>query len=677
MAIYNLFNEDLRAEIGFFGTPLTTNALTVIMPYTNAGGSVISNSPLSYGSTTSTWGSKTGAWVNWTPSSSIIPSSAKVTYAFLVWSSVYYPGLTPPYEVITTLPNIIFTKPDGSNTPIVANPLYFQTFSASNNWYQYTKGADITSLMLDNQHGKYMVTNVPAGNYGGSNGIASWGVYILYQDESFLYRNVNLNVAATGFNQTLTITNLVVPITGPVNCKIFLSSVQGDLGYPDSLLLNGQKISGPFNPINDFMNDKFVDYTGLALQTIGSLLNQNIGLSQYGYYADQTLISNNTILTNTTTTVTITQVNSGDWAGISFLGVMTALNSATLNPAHKNVDKNYALPGDTITYTLTFTNVGSVNTMDTFIIDTLPNNLTLNPNSLTLNSLPYNGDITQGITLPDINPNSTITLSFSATVNLNTQTPTQLNNTSYIAYNFFPSALTLVNTSLYTNYVTTTIISVSLVATKYVDKLYSSPGDTLTYTITLNNLSSQAIYQIQLLDTLSNNLSPILNSFKQDSTPFSYSTSLMTLPNVILSNNISTITYQAVITNRSVNPIPNISTVVALSSISNLIYSTSGQTNVVNTYLPFVDLTIIKSVDHFYASPSTTLTYTVTIVNNGNTPAFNLYFHDTIPNGVSFIPNSFTLDGVTLPGVNPQTATNIGSINPNNTITITFQVVVN
>ncbi|MGL5151119.1 MAG: hypothetical protein ACRC7N_11165 [Clostridium sp.] len=675
MAILNIFNEDLRCTLGFFGTPLGTNAInTTISPYTDKGGTVISTNPNSAGSVFSSWSSVTGGWSNWNPSPSIIPPTAKVKYAFLVWSTAYWPTpiTTPPYEQLGNLPSVVLTKPDGTSIPVAPNPTYHQTSTLAGNWWQYTNGADITSIMQDNQYGKYTVTGIPTGAYSTANGLGGWGLYILYTDNYLPYNNVNLNVCATGFNNTVTISNLMLPITGPVSIGIYLSSVQGDKGYADSLLLNGVKLSGPFNPPNDFMNDKYVDYTGLALQTIGSLLDQNAGLSQYGYYADQTYISNNNILTNTTTDIVLYQDNSKDWAGISFWGIITALNSALIINK-KYVNKDYATPGDTIIYTLEYTNTGSTQTLNTVVIDTLPSDLTFIPNSIFINSIPLSGNITEGITLPNIQPLQTLTLSFSAQVSPLTKTPSEKLNSAFVSYDFLPGGTTLVNFNASTNIVTTTIISVTLAATKYVDKSSSSIGDVITYTFVLVNTGSLAQTNINFFDTLPTTVSLIPNSLNQDGIPFSYSTSGMILPKDVLPNTFSTITFQVEVLDDSINPITNFGTFIGSSTISNLTLTTTAPSNTVVTSLSRLTIESQKYVDKEVVKTGEAVLYTLTFTNTGNIQANNLVFIDTLPTGAVFINNTLTLNGALLSGANPNLGVPLGAIKPSETITITFK----
>ncbi|MGL4849046.1 MAG: hypothetical protein ACRC28_08990 [Clostridium sp.] len=676
MAIINsLVDKNGRYEVGFFGTPLSTNSLRVIVPFTNVGGTVVSTLPNNYGSTSASWSVNSGGWVQWNPLESIIPKDSTVEYAFLVWSTAYYPMITPAQETLANTLPISFKKPDGTVVQVTPDPTHNMVFNGG--WRQFTHGAEITSIMQDNQYGEYKITGVPTGATGGSNGLGGWGVYILYAHKKFPYRNANLNVTATGFNEVVTISNLVTPVTGPVNVKVYLASVQGDSGYSDSLLLNGTKLSGPFNPVGDFMNSNYVDYTGLALQTIGSLMPPKSGA--YASYADQTVISNNTILKNGDSTVVLKQDNASDWAGVSFLGVLTDLNAATINPIEKSVDKGYATAGSKLVYTLIFKNIGSVPSINVNLIDTLPTGLTFVSDSILLNGSPYPGNITTGITLPDINVNQLITVMFTVDIDSGVTGDTLFANKAIVNYDFTPDGVTLVNSTGETNFAYTTIVDVKINETKFVDKTSVAVGETVTYTVVIDNQSKYDIENGIFKDTIPTNGSLVSSTLKQDGASIIYNALGSSLPNKIFAQSVSTITYQMIVTDTlPENPLVNIAGFDGTVSISNgtIQIPVSATSNAVSTDIKFINISINKSVDKFFATIGATITYTIEIKNTGNINGSNLIFKDTIPNGTSFVPNSVTLDGNTISGGNPQMGINIGTILPNEVRTITFMVVV-
>ena len=49
---------------------------------------------------------------------------------------------------------------------------------------------------------------------------------------------------------------------------------------------------------------------------------------------------------------------------------------------------------------------------------------------------------------------------------------------------------------------------------------------------------------------------------------------------------------------------------------------------------------------------------------------------DPTPAGTNFVPNSVTVNGVSLPGVNPSSGVNVGTVTPGQIITLIYQVTV-
>ncbi len=88
-------------------------------------------------------------------------------------------------------------------------------------------------------------------------------------------------------------------------------------------------------------------------------------------------------------------------------------------------------------------------------------------------------------------------------------------------------------------------------------------------------------------------------------------------------------------------------------------------------------LTTTQSVDKASTYIGDTLTYTVVVTNSGTADAVNLIFTDPLAFGTSFIPNTFTTNGVTISGANPVNGVFIPLIKQNGSFTVTYQVLVN
>ncbi|PFU35761.1 hypothetical protein COK86_30515, partial [Bacillus cereus] len=60
--------------------------------------------------------------------------------------------------------------------------------------------------------------------------------------------------------------------------------------------------------------------------------------------------------------------------------------------------------------------------------------------------------------------------------------------------------------------------------------------------------------------------------------------------------------------------------------------------------------------------------------NQGTIPATDVTITDSLPPGTTFVTNSVTLNNIPQPGVSPITGISVGTVNPGQTVTVTFQV---
>jgi uncharacterized repeat protein (TIGR01451 family) len=81
-----------------------------------------------------------------------------------------------------------------------------------------------------------------------------------------------------------------------------------------------------------------------------------------------------------------------------------------------------------------------------------------------------------------------------------------------------------------------------------------------------------------------------------------------------------------------------------------------------------------KTVDKDIAVIGDVLTYTILVSNDGLAEAENAIFTDKLPPGVTFIPGSLQIDGITEPSADPTKGVNIGSVSIEGPVEIVFQV---
>lgn len=115
-----------------------------------------------------------------------------------------------------------------------------------------------------------------------------------------------------------------------------------------------------------------------------------------------------------------------------------------------------------------------------------------------------------------------------------------------------------------------------------------------------------------------------------------------------------------------------------LDNTASIVYNcTTINSNTVTTLL-LLPPTIFKTVDKLSANIGDTLTYTVTIKNISMSPISDLPFLDALPDGASYVTDSFAVNGSpTTPAISGNTLSyTIPSIPASGTAIVTFQVLV-
>lgn len=381
-----------------------------------------------------------------------------------------------------------------------------------------------------------------------------------------------------------------------------------------------------------------------------------------------------------TTTVAIGSVLSSSTLGVSGDGCRAA--SAAVFYATpttvKKVDKAVASVGDTLIYTVTLVNTGIITGNNTVIQDTLPTGLNFVTDSIYVDSIPQPGITLNSIPIGTLPIGQVFTINFSARVTSPTIplfTNTAQANTSYID----TATSAPYNTTYTSNAANTRNIIPFISTTKQVNKAYGTVGDILLYTIILENTGSDTAINTLLLDT-----TPIGTTFNANTVQVNG----VTIPGATLYpsaldigtipvGGTTTVTFKVTVVS-----IPSNSEVDNNGSLNYNYRDTTttipltGNTNTVATTISVGTLSgITKYVDKGYADCGDTISYTIVLPNSGNVTVTNVIFKDTIPNGTIYIPNSATVDSVSVPfGTTPQTGITVGTIAAGGISTITFQV---
>lgn len=369
--------------------------------------------------------------------------------------------------------------------------------------------------------------------------------------------------------------------------------------------------------------------------------------------------------------------------------VIQEANVDTILLNTKSVNKEFASVGDTLDYTVILVNGGESTIQNIVFQDTIPVGTTFNPGSVKINNTTFGAlnPTPPGFTLtsPSImKTGDLVTINFSVVVNT-IPSVNPIPNSSVTNYFFTPivGGATVPQTIL-SNIVNTQINEAELRAVKERDLAFATIGDIITYTIPIGNFGTITANNIIFSDTIPNGTSLVGNSISINGNIITNTTP--NPPGINLGSlaigAVNTISFQVIVnTIPTINPIVNSATIkydFSVDPVTLTVKSSNLNTNSVNTKVNAAIVTENKTVNKAFANISDTLIYTITLKNSGNTAATLVTFIDTIPNDTTFVTNSLNVNGVAVPGANPNPpGFTLGTIPIGTTFTITFNVTVN
>ncbi|PER18948.1 cell surface protein [Bacillus cereus] len=481
-------------------------------------------------------------------------------------------------------------------------------------------------------------------------------------------KTANLTFADVG--NTITFT-LNLPNTGNVTATdvTIIDILDSNLSFvPNSFTANGQTIPNAdlstgvnIGSINGG-NTAIVTFqaTVITLPTLNPISNS--ASITYHYVVDP---SQPPITTSNQSNTTTTQINSA---------ILTA---------QKNSNVSTVDIGQDITYTVTITNSGNVSATNVIFTDLIPDGTSFEPNSFTLNgtSIP-NADIITGVPIGDIAPNESVIVAFHIIANEIPPINPITNQASVSFQHIVNPANPPVSKNIISNNVTTKIESAILNTIKIGDKTFATIGDTITYTTTITNTGNIPANNAIFSDPLPSWTQFVAGSVIVDGTPLPSASIINGVGiNTINPNQTVTIIFQVQIVSNPTTFTPelqNLGFVNFQYNVGNVLLAQPGnvETNVFVTSINTAILSAVKTANTAFANIGDTITYTVSIQNNGNTNATNVNFSDPVPTGTTFVENSFAVNGSTIPGANPNNGVNIGTVSAGSSLTVTFQVIV-
>ncbi len=298
-----------------------------------------------------------------------------------------------------------------------------------------------------------------------------------------------------------------------------------------------------------------------------------------------------------------------------------------------------------ITYTLTAKNTGTV-TGTALFKDTIPAGTTFVPNSITVNGTANNStqqQLASGITVSNIAPNQSATLTFKVKVNDLENGATIKNKASLTDTTVTSRQSTKDSSEISVKYVEPIISSTKAMTTQN-QKAFVVAGERITYTITVKNEGGYAKTVI-IKDTIPQGTTFVPNSIKLNGQAVQKTDkSIPTVTDLTngLSINIPENSTQTITFDVTVNDITD------KDKITNKANVDGKDTNTVETVYSEPIISQNKSMttqhDEDYVINGEKITYKITVKNDG-TLGKTVVIKDAIPQGTTFVPNSVKLDG--------------------------------
>ena len=375
---------------------------------------------------------------------------------------------------------------------------------------------------------------------------------------------------------------------------------------------------------------------------------------------------NDTTQTNTVNTLVI---DAGNFASFDIV---------------KSVDREYALLGEVIKYTVTLENTGTTEALDVILNDIIPNGTTLVPDSVYIGAVQQIGaDPLVGIDIGIIPINTPIIVAFEVLIDNILPVPNPMPNEASVDYKFRTNPNLdppIDGPTTVSNLVITFVRKIEVVPTKAVNLAFANLGDVITYTVGIGNTGNSEVINTLLTDVVPSGTTFVPGTVVVGGVP-----DLLANPELgisigtILPSQIILITFDVLIDN--IFPVPNpivnsaeVDYQYILDPIDPAVTDPTVITNAVTTLVNKAIIEINKIVDKAYADFSDIIRYTLEVTNLGNVDAINTVVTDIIPNGTTFIVGSVEVDGGIVPVANPALGINIPLINPGQTVVIEFDV---
>lgn len=251
-----------------------------------------------------------------------------------------------------------------------------------------------------------------------------------------------------------------------------------------------------------------------------------------------------------------------------------------------------------------------------------------------------------------------------------------ISNTANLQSNISSKTGKKVQVTNTSNILKTNNIDTDVVITKSAEKDWVVAEEILTITTIIQNNLDFEISDFNIKDSLTSEASFVTGTVKIGSQSYTEIDPItgFTLPITIAPKAELNMTYDIKITKYLSEPAIVNSTLLTITSGSTKF---EVQSNELSLETLINEIYLLKEADLNAVKTGDTLTYTITISNNGTLTNTDLFFTDTIPTGTTFVENSVKIDDVSMENYNPETGFSLKDLNQNESIKVEFKVTIN
>lgn len=623
-----------------------------------------------------------------------LPAGATVVYAELVWGGNYR---SRAQDISARLSDPVrFTTP-AAVTNISPDPVTAQNFTYNSGGLTlgyYMRSAEVTALVAAGGNGTYTTEDVPGllvpldADTDQTNH-AGWTLAVVYENPAESLGNINLWVGGEIVSPNtpsvdVPITGFITPASGTVSARLFVSAGEGDavisgdqcrFGPNAGGLIN---LSGPRNPALNFFASQICDETG-QLVTTGTFGDRNANPAagtnttacRQGW--DITSADGSAVMQNSQTAALFRFTSDGDLYVPNALGMRIDSLGADL-VGDKTATPAFVVPGEEVTYTVTFRNNGALPAQTVVVFDDISPGMNFVPGSLTVDGAPQAGGFP--VPLSDILPGQTVTLAFRAVASENPPV-NPATNVARANYVFFPFPDFPVNETAETPVVTTPIAEVGISLQKSRSRAIAAVGDQIEYTSVLQNDGNLALGSLQFHDPIPVGTAFVTGSVLVDGVPFPAFDPSAGFPLGVLAPGQShTIQFLVTVLQGAPMIIYNQSNTDFSYTLPDGTVVTGNQpSNIVQTELFSALFTKVKTGDKTFLRAGETSVHTVVLTNNSTLTVQNPFFTDSMTAGASIVPGSVTVNGVSQPSYDPVAGFALADIPPSGVATVTYTIV--